>query len=126
MMEIEAENYCNKCPTILRGMCCYFSYFDGTDNFITHPCLYLSKKTKRCKIYKKRFKINPQCLSVQKGLHEGSFPEECPYVKNSNIVPIRPYKIYIRGNLIEEKLIELKVKIKNGIKKRRFQKVQNS
>jgi len=77
----EKVNYCNQCPSSLRGMCCWFSIYDGVDNFIVRPCPYLSKKTRRCTIYKKRFEINPRCLTLKKGLERGAFPKECAYVK---------------------------------------------
>ena len=99
MMDTEI-NYCNKCPSSIRGMCCYFSFFDGTENFLTYPCKWLRKRSRRCKIYKKRFKINPKCLTVDQGLKIGSFPKECPYVKKSNVVPVIPYKTYNREKLI--------------------------
>ena len=110
-------NYCNTCPSIMRGMCCWFSHYDGTDNFIIYPCDYLSKKTRRCKIYKNRFKINPKCLKLEDALLEGALPIECPYVIESDVIPIRPNKS------INIKKIEM---IKNGIKKGRFHAINSS
>ena len=75
-------------------MCCYFSYFDGEENFILYPCKFLNKKTRRCKIYKKRFKIKKDCLNVEEMITQGAVPKECAYVKDyPNVQPIRPYKI---------------------------------
>lgn len=105
------ENYCNVCPASIRGMCCWFSHYDGADNFVIYPCEYLSKKTRRCKVYNKRFNIK-HCLTVEESLIEGAFPLECAYVKESDVIPIRPNKT-INTNKREM--------IKNGIKKRRFQ-----
>ena len=86
-------NYCNQCPTKIRGMCCYISFFDGIENFILYPCKYLNKKTRRCKIYKNRFKINKNCLNFEEMLKQGAVPRECAYVnKHPDIQPIRPYK----------------------------------
>ena len=86
-------NYCNQCPTKIRGMCCYYSFFDGEENFILYPCKYLSKKTRRCKIYKNRFKINKDCLNFEEMLKQGAVPEGCAYVKeNPNIQAVIPYK----------------------------------
>ena len=104
------DNYCNVCPASLRGMCCWFTYYDGTDNFIIYPCEYLSKKTRRCKVYSKRFNIK-HCLSVEDALKEGALPLECAYVKESDVIPIRPHK------KINIKKLEM---IKNGIKEGRF------
>ena len=89
---LETENYCNTCPSTLRGMCCYFSLFDGQDNFIMYPCKYLSKKTRRCTIYKKRFIINKDCLDIESAYKKGALPKECPYAKTYDYPPIRPFK----------------------------------
>ena len=112
MIEGKNENHCNTCPTSIRGMCCWFSFYDRTDNFIIFPCKYLSKKTRRCTIYKNRFKINDKCLKVSDALKQGAFPKECAYVKESDIKPVIPNKIYNK-----EKRIEM---IKDGLEKRRF------
>ena len=101
MIKGKDMNYCNTCPSSIRGLCCYYSYFDGVENFITHPCKYLSKKTGRCTIYKKRFKINPLCLIMEKALKEGQLPELCMYVQKSEIIPIRPWKT-INKNKVKE------------------------
>lgn len=90
MIEI---NHCNQCPSSIRGLCCWISVYDGLDNFVIFPCKYLSKKTKRCKIYKKRFKINKQCWTMEKALNNGGLPEACKYAQESDIVPRVPYKV---------------------------------
>ena len=105
------DNHCNVCPNTLRGLCCWFSYYDGTDNFVVYPCEYLNKKTRRCKIYKKRSTVK-HCLTMEKALIEGALPLECPYVKESDVIPIRPNKTYNK-----KKLEMIK---KNGIQKGRF------
>lgn len=110
-------NYCNQCPSSIRGLCCYFSYYDGQDNFAIFPCPYLSKKTRRCKIYKKRFKINPNCLDMKAMIREGAVPKECAYLENTDIQPIRPFKTINKKKRDE---------IINGIKKRGLQKIPNS
>lgn len=107
---MEKNNYCNTCPTGLRGVCCWHSYFDGTTNWAIEPCPYLNKAG-RCKIYKNRFIINKRCLTVDKALTEGALPKECPYVKESVIIPVRPNKIL------------KKEMIKYGVQKRRFQAI---
>lgn len=95
-------NYCNTCPTTIRGLCCYFSYYDGVDNFVVSPCKYLNKKTRRCTIYKKRFEINKRCLPLNKALEQGALPKECRYVQEWDGTPIRPNK-----TINNEKLKEL-------------------
>ena len=116
-MDKEINNHCNTCPSNLRGMCCWFSYFDGTDNFVVFPCKYLSKKTRRCTIYKKRFTINPKCMGIDEAYMMGGLPENCPYVENYDFEPSLPFKI-----INKKKQNEM---IKDGIKKRRFQAIQN-
>jgi len=82
---IETErNLCNDCPSSLRGICCYnMLYLDGSLFTLTkHPCKYLNQKTRRCKIYNKRRENNPNCLTIEEMYVIGSFPKDCPYVKN--------------------------------------------
>lgn len=100
------ENYCNTCPSGIRGLCCHYSMYDGIEHVITDKCPYLTKAG-RCSIYDKRFDKNPKCLTVDKALRTGALPEECAYVKNSDIIPDKPYKKRV---------------IKNEYKKRRFNK----
>ena len=104
-------NYCNQCPSSLRGMCCWLSHYDGVDNFIVFPCKYLSKKTRRCTVYKKRFEINKWCLSLNKALEQGALPKACPYVQEWEGTPTRPNKTVNKQKRDE---------IINGIKKRRL------
>ena len=86
-------------------------FFDGEDNFIIYPCRNLNKKTRRCKIYKKRFKINKDCLNTEEMLKQGAVPEGCAYVKeNSDIQPIYPYKT-INKKKRDELIWKLKKKI---------------
>ncbi len=66
--------------------------YDGVDNFIIGPCPHLNKKTRRCKIYKKRLEINKRCLPLNKALEQGALPKECPYVQEWDGTPIRPNK----------------------------------
>lgn len=114
-MDREIGNYCNTCPSSLRGMCCWFSFYDGLDNFLIYPCKYLSEKTKRCTIYKKRFKINKKCVELDEAYMMGGLPESCPYVEDYDFEPTLPFKtVNIKKR---NKLIEM---IKNGIEKGRF------
>ena len=95
-------NHCNECPTKIRGMCCYLSFFDGEENFIIAPCKYLNKKTRRCTIYKNRFKINKDCLNVDEMIKQGAVPRECAYVKDyPDNQPIHPYKTLNHKKRIE-------------------------
>jgi uncharacterized protein len=74
------EGLCEQC-----GLCCFEKIEDeeGRIFFTSTPCRYLDITTRRCRIYKKRFKINPECMELTpelvkelKWLHSG-----CGYKK---------------------------------------------
>jgi len=77
--------------------------YDGIENIAMYPCKYLSKKTRRCTIYKKRFIINKNCLDIDKAYSEGALPKDCPYVKDYDYPPVRPFKTVNNKKLIEMK-----------------------
>ena len=75
------ENYCNTCPSKIRGLCCYHkkNFIINTNEVIySNPCQYLNKAG-RCKIYKKRFEINPNCMGIEKAVRFIALPEGCKY-----------------------------------------------
>lgn len=89
-LKIPKENLCNQCPTSIRGKCCYFLFWIIDNNQIhrivpltKHPCKYLNTKTGRCKIYKKRHEINPNCLTIKEMIISGTIPKQCLYVKDN-------------------------------------------
>lgn len=55
------ESLCNRC-----GLCCFEKIEDenGTIFFTATPCRYLDVTTRECKIYDRRFKINPDCIHL--------------------------------------------------------------
>lgn len=58
-------------------------YLDGSLYTLTkHPCKYLNKKTGRCKVYTNRKEVNPNCLTLEEMYVVGSFPKDCPYIRN--------------------------------------------
>jgi uncharacterized protein len=74
------EGICQQC-----GLCCFEKIEDeqGRIFFTSTPCRYLDISTRRCKIYKKRFKVYPECVQLTpelvkdlKWLHNG-----CGYKK---------------------------------------------
>ena len=81
-------NLCNKCPASIRGKCCYFLEIIDTNQIhwklylSKHPCKYLNTKTGRCKVYKKRHEMNPNCLTIKEMILLGTIPKGCLYVKD--------------------------------------------
>jgi len=70
------EDACLRC-----GRCCYAKVVIGDDVFYTDiPCLYLDVSTRLCRVYEHRFEVNPDCLTVEKGIAGRAFPADCPYV----------------------------------------------
>ncbi len=62
--ELEAvswDDLCHQC-----GRCCFEKYEedDGTIFFTATPCRYLDVVTRRCKVYARRFEINPDCIAL--------------------------------------------------------------
>lgn len=55
------ENLCEQC-----GTCCFEKLEDdaGTIFFSAVPCRYLDVVTRQCKVYERRFEINPDCLQL--------------------------------------------------------------
>ncbi len=74
------ENLCARC-----GLCCFEKIEDdsGTIFFTRTPCRYLDVVTRECRIYERRFAINPECVKLTpdlvrdlRWLHDG-----CSYRK---------------------------------------------
>jgi len=57
----EWESLCEQC-----GLCCFEKIEDesGTIFFTQTPCRYLDVVTRKCKVYKRRFVINPECVKL--------------------------------------------------------------
>jgi uncharacterized cysteine cluster protein YcgN (CxxCxxCC family) len=55
------EGLCEQC-----GMCCFEKLEDdhGTIFFTQTPCRYLDVHTRQCRIYPRRFEINPACVKL--------------------------------------------------------------
>lgn len=69
------ESLCEQC-----GLCCFEKIEDesGTIFFTQTPCRYLDVVTRKCKVYKRRFVINPECVKLSpelvreiRWLHDG-------------------------------------------------------
>ena len=55
------ESHCNQC-----GFCCFekFENDNGTIFYTQTPCRYLDVVTRKCKVYERRFTINPECVQL--------------------------------------------------------------
>lgn len=55
------EALCRHC-----GLCCFEKIEDesGTVFFTSTPCRYLDVVSRECRIYERRFAINPQCIKL--------------------------------------------------------------
>ncbi len=74
------ESLCERC-----GLCCFEKIEDesGTIFFTRTPCRYLDVVTRECRVYERRFEINPECVKLTpelvgqlRWLHDG-----CAYRK---------------------------------------------
>lgn len=59
------ESKCNQC-----GFCCFekFENDNGSIFYTQTPCRYLDVATRKCKVYKRRFIINPECIQLTQEL----------------------------------------------------------
>ncbi|PKN16279.1 MAG: hypothetical protein CVU66_01505 [Deltaproteobacteria bacterium HGW-Deltaproteobacteria-23] len=57
----EWESKCNQC-----GFCCFekIENDNGTIFYTQTPCRYLDVVSRRCKVYARRFRINPECVQL--------------------------------------------------------------
>ena len=55
------ESKCRQC-----GFCCFEKYENdnGTIFYSQTPCRYLDVVTRQCKVYERRFEINPDCIKL--------------------------------------------------------------
>ena len=59
------ESLCNQC-----GLCCFekIENDNGSIFFTRTPCRYLDVVTRKCKIYDRRFEVNPECVQLTQEL----------------------------------------------------------
>lgn len=59
------ETICERC-----GLCCFEKIEDdkGTIFFTKTPCRYLDIVSRECRVYERRFVINPECVQLTPGL----------------------------------------------------------
>ena len=72
------ENVCRKC-----GLCCFekIEDVDGTIFYTATPCRYLDVVSRECRIYERRFEINPECVKLTEELVRELrwLPDSCGY-----------------------------------------------
>ncbi|HEX9078788.1 MAG TPA: YkgJ family cysteine cluster protein [Desulfuromonadaceae bacterium] len=72
------DSRCKQC-----GRCCYDKLEDSRGRIIYtgDTCRYLDVETHRCKIFKRRFEINPHCMKLTPELVEtlSWLPVDCGY-----------------------------------------------
>jgi uncharacterized protein len=74
------EAICERC-----GVCCFEKIEDENGNifFTRTPCRYLDVVTRLCKIYDRRFDINPECVKLRPDMIKklNWLHNECGYMK---------------------------------------------
>ena len=75
--EAELELLCKQC-----GLCCHNKVPLANGDYLIHPtnaCQFLGPEN-RCRIYEKRFDVNPGCLSREEMISKDYvIPETCAY-----------------------------------------------
>jgi len=93
----EWEALCRHC-----GRCCYEKLdCRGRIYYTDKPCQYLNGETKRCRIYRQRSELQPECAILTPELvAAGILPADCPYVagidnyRAPNMDPNKPQKFH--------------------------------
>ncbi|MBN1809202.1 MAG: hypothetical protein JW909_09045 [Planctomycetes bacterium] len=71
------EALCRKC-----GKCCRRKVLVGRRVvYMQDYCRFLDTSTMLCRIYERRFQLNPSCKTVSAAIRMGILPADCPYVQ---------------------------------------------
>jgi len=72
------DSLCKQC-----GLCCFEKLEDGRGKIIytQHACRYLDVESRRCKVFERRFEINPICIKLTPELVPTLhwLPNDCGY-----------------------------------------------
>lgn len=72
------DSLCKQC-----GLCCFEKLIDGRGKIIytQTACRYLDLETRRCKVFERRFEINPICIKLTPELVPklNWLPHDCGY-----------------------------------------------
>lgn len=70
------EELCRKC-----GRCCRVKLIVEDEVFVLgEVCPHLDPETKLCKVYERRYEVNPDCADMKTAVGARVFPADCPYV----------------------------------------------
>jgi hypothetical protein len=101
------EDLCRRC-----GRCCCRKFIIR-DRVYFSPfyCRHLDRASRRCTVYAERFRVNPHCLSVDRGLSRGVFPADCPYAagRADYRPPVEDIDFFALGELARQIARELDV-----------------
>ncbi|MGD0584481.1 MAG: hypothetical protein ABSA86_01720 [Oryzomonas sp.] len=86
------DGLCKRC-----GLCCFEKLEDerGTIFYTQTPCRYLDVTTRLCKVFERRFEINPSCMKLTPELVSTLrwLPGDCGYRQSTVLLPIEPRRI---------------------------------
>ncbi|MDD2851719.1 MAG: YkgJ family cysteine cluster protein [Desulfuromonadaceae bacterium] len=86
--ESDWDSRCKKC-----GQCCFEKIENerGTIFYTQTSCRFLDLTTRQCKIYERRFAINPSCVKLTPELVQTLrwLPRDCGY-QTPVVAPVRP------------------------------------
>ena len=107
------KNLCINCE--IKGLCCYHSVIVVGKNgqrynviLKSKPCQFLDLKTKKCLVYKNRYKVNPYCITIKEAIRQNALPVDCLYVKDNEEYKKNVPKIdYIPDDLPKHVLLKL-------------------
>lgn len=82
------DSICKKC-----GSCCFEKIEDERGNifYMQSACKFLDIITRRCKIFEKRFEINPNCIKLTPELVKSLrwLPPDCGYRDSDDAPPVK-------------------------------------
>ncbi len=89
------ETICKQC-----GLCC-FEKIEEEDGTIFHtaiPCRYLDVVSRECRIYERRFEINPECIKLTEKLVRELrwLHDKCGYRQALGLTQIRKKRVKTR------------------------------
>lgn len=123
-MDGRDESLCRRC-----GRCCCRK-FVIRDRVYFSPfyCRHLDPATRLCTVYAERFRANPQCLSVERGLARGVFPQDCPYAagRADYRPPVEDLDFFALGELARQIARELDVSDEEFERARREDGLRNA